>query len=324
MRTRRSDPSGPGYRRIAHGRGFRYLDQHGQPLPSAEVDRIKALVIPPAWRNVWICADPAGHIQAVGTDAAGRRQYLYHDAWRANRDRQKFDHVLTMAEALPRLRRQVRRHLHEAGLTRRRVLATAVSLLDLARLRVGGDEYAAGEDATFGTATLRADHVRIRGGSAVLCFPAKGGIQLATTVTDEDVVAVLAALRRVRRGTQRLLIWRDDGGIHEVHAADINAYLRDMTGLDITAKDFRTLHATVLAAAALAREGIERSRTGRRRRVAKVLREVAEELGNTPAVARASYVDPRVVDRYESGVAIERPDAPPSVVERQVVRLLRS
>jgi DNA topoisomerase IB len=324
MRTRRSDPTAPGYRRIRQGRGFRYLDTDGRPLPAGEVERVKALVIPPAWKDVWICPDPRGHIQAVGTDAAGRRQYRYHDGWRERQDRLKFDHVLDVAGKLPRLRRQLRSCLAQEGLTRDRVLAVAVSLLDHARLRVGGDEYAAGDEGTYGAATLQARHVRVADGVASLCFRGKGGIPHEVTVDEPDVVAAIAELRRERRGAKRLLCWRDEAGDHEVHAADINDFLRECLGIDASAKDFRTLHATVLAAAELSRGEPARSRAAQKKRIAAVMREVASELGNTPTVARASYVDPRVIDRYAAGDTIDRPDAPPASVERQVVKLLRS
>lgn len=322
MRTRRSDPTAPGYRRIRHGRGFRYLDTDGRPLPAGEVERIKALVIPPAWKDVWICPDGNGHIQAVGTDDAGRRQYRYHDGWRERQDRLKFDHVLDVARKLPGLRRKLRACLKEDGLTRDRVLAVAVSLLDHARLRVGGDEYAIGDEGTYGAATLEARHVRVGDDGAALCFPGKGGIEHEVTVDDPDVVAALAELRRARRGAKRLLFWKDDSGTHDVHAADINDFLREQLGIDASAKDFRTIHATVLAAAELSRSGPASSRTAQKRRIAAVMREVADELGNTPAVARSSYVDPRVIDRYASGDTIDRPDAAPASVERQVVKFL--
>ncbi|GAA1029484.1 DNA topoisomerase IB [Virgisporangium ochraceum] len=323
MRTRRSDPTAPGYRRIRQGKGFRYLDQHGKPLPTEEVERVKALVIPPAWKDVWICPDPKGHIQAVGTDAAGRRQYRYHDGWRERQDRLKFDHVLDVARKLPRLRKQLKEHLKEEGLTRDRVLAVAVSLLDHARLRVGGDEYATGDEATYGAATLQARHVRVDDTQAAMCFTGKGGIQHEVTVDDPDVVAAIAELRAARKGAKRLLFWRDgNGDDHDVHAADINDFLRDNLGVDATAKDFRTIHATVLAAAELSRGEPAKTRTAQKKRIAAVMKEVASELGNTPAVAKASYVDPRVIDRYAAGDTIDRPDAAPASVERQVVKLL--
>jgi DNA topoisomerase-1 len=322
LRTRRSDPTAPGYRRVRQGRGFRYLDTHGKALPADEVERIKALAIPPAWKDVWICPDRNGHIQAVGTDDAGRRQYRYHDGWRERQDRLKFDHVLDVARKLPNLRRKLKAHLKEDGLTRDRVLAVAVSLLDHARLRVGGDEYAAGDEGTYGAATLQARHVRVDDDEAALCFRGKGGIDHEVTVEDPDVVAALAELRAARRGAKRLLFWRDEDGDHDVHAADINDFLRDSLGIDATAKDFRTIHATVLAAAELSRAEPASSPTAQKRRIAAVMREVADELGNTPAVARSSYVDPRVIDRYAAGETIDRPDAAPASVERQVVKLL--
>jgi DNA topoisomerase-1 len=324
MRTRRSDPTSPGYKRVRHGKGFRYLDQHGQPLPKEEVERIKALVIPPAWKDVWICPDPKGHIQAVGTDDAGRRQYRYHDGWRERQDRIKFDHVLDVARKLPQLRRQLKEHLRSEGLNRDRVLAVAVSLLDHARLRVGGDEYAAGDEGTYGAATLQARHVRVGDDQAALCFRGKGGIRHEVTVDDPDVLAALAELRAARRGAKRLLFWRDDAGDHDVHAADINDFLRENLGIDATAKDFRTIHATVLAAAELSKGELPSSQTAQKKRIAAVMREVASELGNTPAVAKASYVDPRVIDHYAAADTIARPDAAPASVERQVVKLLKS
>jgi DNA topoisomerase-1 len=306
VRTRRSNPAEPGYRRRRAGRGFRYLDQHGAPLPAGEVDRIRALAIPPAWTDVWICPDPAGHIQAIGTDAAGRRQYRYHDDFRARRDRDKFDRVRRTAARLPRVRARVRDDLAATGLPRRRVLAAAVSVLDHCRIRVGGDSYADGADATFGLATLRAGHVRITGRRAQLSFPGKGGIRHDCVVTDRPTVAVLTALRELRRPRQRLFAWRDgdDAPWHEVHSDDVNGYLGDAAGAPLTAKDFRTWHATVYAAQALADRERPASHTAQRRIVAQVMREVAAELGNTPTVARASYVDPRVVQRYQDGETV--------------------
>src|SRR3712207_4205239 len=183
MRLRRANPAKPGYTRIRRGRGFSYHDATGAPITDPdELARIRALVIPPAWRNVWICPDPKGHIQAVGTDAAGRRQYRYHDGWRERQDRLQFHHVLDVARKLPRLRKQLKEHLQEEGLTRDRVLAVAVSLLDHARLRVGGDQYATGDEATYGAATLQAGHVRIDGDGAAMCFKGKGGIQHEVSV----------------------------------------------------------------------------------------------------------------------------------------------
>jgi DNA topoisomerase-1 len=303
------------------------VDAQGRPLrDQTELTRIIDLVIPPAWRDVWISSDPRGHIQATGTDAAGRRQYLYHPVWRQRRDAAKFDRVLAAAPRLPRLRRRIAQHLRQPGLTRERVLATMVSLLDHGLFRIGGEQYATGEDATFGLATLQASHVRIARGEAVFCYPAKGGIERECRIGEADIVSVLRALSRPRTGDDRLFAYRCGRSWRELHSDDLNAYLREIGGRDLTAKDFRTWHGTVLAAMLLARQKRNGSVTRRRRSTAAVMRAVAEELGNTPTVARNSYVDPRVVDRYLSGTTIPPPaevtlPAPP-VVERAVLTLL--
>jgi DNA topoisomerase IB len=319
--------------RRRRGRGFSYHDAEGRVVDDpGELERIRCLVIPPAWRDVWICRDPRGHIQATGTDAAGRRQYLYHPVWRRQRGAAKFDHVLEFAATLPRLRRRVSRDLAEPGLSRTRVLGAAARLLDLGAFRVGGEAYAVGDDATFGLATLRRDHVSLTRGEITFRYLAKGGAERSHTVVDDEVHAVLAP--RVRRRTgEELLAYREGGVWRDVRSADINDYLRDVAGLEVTAKDFRTWHATNLAAVGLASVGGGGSRSARKRAVSRVMREVADFLGNTPAVARASYVDPRVVDLYHEGVTIpvddlDLPDqlgevTGHTVTERRVLRLLR-
>jgi DNA topoisomerase IB len=328
MRLRRSDPTAPGYARRRRGRGFSYVDEDGRPLRSqTERERCQDLVIPPAWRDVWISTDPRGHIQATGVDAAGRRQYLYHPAWRAKRDAAKFDHVLEVARRLPRLRQRVAADLDGTGLGRQRVLATAARLLDHGLFRVGGDQYAAGDEGTFGLATLQVSHVRFGRGEAVFSYRAKGGAERVCAVADPEVRAVLRSLCRAREVEERLFAFRDARQWRELRSDDINEYLRHAAGCDITAKDFRTWHATVVAAAMLASEEPGGSETRRKRVVARVMREVAEELGNTPAVARASYVDPRVVDRFHEGTRIPAPGPvdgfpAPAAVERAVLRLL--
>ncbi|BCB83463.1 DNA topoisomerase IB [Phytohabitans suffuscus] len=302
MRLRRSDPSTPGYGRRRRGRGVSFLDADGRKISDPEtVERLRGLVIPPAWREVWICPDPRGHIQATGVDAAGRKQYLYHPRWRAVRDAEKHQHVLDIAACLPALRRRVTADLGQRGLGRDRVLAAIAALLDSGAFRVGGDEYAGGDDPTYGVATLRPEHVRGRKGVLLLEFPAKGGIEQACEVTDERVCEVLRALRRRRRGSDRLFGYWNGRGWHDVRSDEVNEYLREVSGADMTAKDLRTWHATLLAAWNLAEEGPQGTATSRRRAVAAVMREVADLLGNTPAVAKASYVDPRVVDLYHDG-----------------------
>jgi DNA topoisomerase IB len=300
MRLRRSDPGRPGYGRRRSGRGFRYVDENGEPLrDEAALERIKGLVIPPAWEDVWISPDPRGHIQATGRDAAGRKQYLYHEAWRARQDSRKFDHALEVAADLPKLRERLCDDLAGRGLTRDRVLAAMVRLLDLGHLRVGGDESAQrDEDPSFGLSTLRPEHVRARSGCVLLEFTGKSGIPHAVTVGDGEVCQVLRDLRRRRRDRDRLFAYYEGRRWHEVHADDVNDYLR---GTGMTAKDFRTWHGTAKAAASLAEKGPQPTKTARKKAVAAAMRDVAEELGNTPAVARSAYVDPRVVTKFEQG-----------------------
>jgi DNA topoisomerase I len=300
MRLRRSEPDKGGYRRKGRGRGFSYHHPSGAAVTDrAELERIKALAIPPAWRDVWISDDPRGHIQAVGTDAAGRRQYRYHDVWRVKRDAAKFDHVLEVGARLPAIRRKVGTHLRERGLGRRRVLAAAVRLLDVGCFRIGGEAYAAGEAGTFGLATLLREHVALPRGTIRFCYPAKGGIERSVEVADPEVRLVLKSLLQRDTGQDELLVFRDGRRWVDVRSGDINDYLRDVGGIEISAKDFRTWRGTVEAARLLAREPKVTKRA-----VPKVMREVSQYLGNTPAVARASYVDPRVVDLFLGGVTI--------------------
>jgi len=313
----RSNPDEPGIRRRRHGRGFRYLLPESQgpeesagsgPEPVTDSDtlrRIKALVIPPAWEQVWISPDPAGHIQAVGIDSAGRRQYLYHERWRAAQDQRKFDRMVEFGEALPRIRATVLRHLDGHGLGRERVLAAAIRLVDLGFFRAGGEEYAA-ENGTFGLATIRREHVVCRRAELIFEYPAKGAIQREQEIADEQVCGVIRSLKRRRWGGSELLAYRDASGNHDVTTSDLNEYLREISGGDFTVKDFRTWNATVLAAVGLAVSTNARTDSARKRAVARAVQEVAGYLGNTPAVARASYIDPRVIERYADGVTIAR------------------
>jgi DNA topoisomerase IB len=295
----------PGYRRRRVGRGFAYYDVDGSLIRDERLDRIRALAIPPAWRDVWICPWPNGHIQAVGTDAAGRRQYRYHDAWRARRDAEKHQRVLEIARGLPDIRDAVVAALQGEGLTRERVLACAVRLLDLGAFRVGSEQYAE-DNGTFGLATLRRDHVRVRGEKVSFAFTAKGGQERELEVIDEPTAAVVRELTRrpEETGEDLLGYWLDDGEWHDVSSAEINGYLKEISGADFTAKDFRTWSATVLMAATLAERPPPKSKTARKKAVKSAYEDVAEMLGNTPAVAKASYVDPRVVDRFEQGETI--------------------
>lgn len=335
MEIERSDPDSAGITRVRHGRGFRYRGPDGEPVTDADlVRRIKELAVPPGWRDVWICPSPEGHIQACGTDDAGRRQYVYHPEWRRRREEAKYDAMLDFAESLPRIRRTVDRHLGLRGLVRERVLAAAVRLVDLGFLRAGGDEYAARNDS-YGVATLLREHVRRSRGAVVFEFPAKSGREQRFECAEPGIVRVVASLQRVRSPGQDLFAYRVDGGWHDVLGDDLNAYLREITGKDHTVKEFRTWHATVLAAvgAAVALPGAEGGTPSGLR--AHVVREVAHHLGNTEAVARGSYIDPRVFRLQERGVTIA--DALPDLggeartgelatqggVEEAVLRMLR-
>jgi DNA topoisomerase IB len=327
MRLRRSDLRKPGYTRRRAGKGFSYRDVDGSPLHDPEaLERIRALVIPPAWRDVWICTDPRGHIQATGVDAAGRKQYLYHRVWRSTRDEAKFDHALEVAEKLPELRERLCADLSARGLSRQRVLAAIVRLLDMGMFRVGSDQYAQREeDPSFGLSTLRPEHVRTQGGCVVLEFTGKGGIEHANSVGDGEVCQVLRDLRRRRAQESRLFAYWDTAARRwrEVRADEINEYLREATGEQMTAKDFRTWHGTVKAAEELAAAGPHESKTKRKKAVSSAMKEVAELLGNTPTVARASYVDPRVIDLYHEGkVADVEPGEPREKAEEEVLELL--
>ena len=301
---RRSDPNGTGIRRRRRGRGFSYLRADGAPVTDPRVlARIKALVIPPAWQDVWICTDPRGHIQAIGTDVAGRRQYRYHDLWREQRDQDKHERVEHFGAALAVIREAVCHHLDTRGLGRERVLAAAIRLIDLGFFRPGGEEYAE-QNGTFGLATIRRDHVTLTKGQLVFEYLAKGAKQREQAVAEEQVCAAVRSLRRRRGGGDQLLVYRAGSIWHDVTAADINDYLREISGGDFTAKDFRTWHATVLAAVGLAVSESAAGDTARQRAIVRVVQEVAAYLGNTPAVARASYIDPRVISRYQEGRTI--------------------
>jgi DNA topoisomerase IB len=308
IRLRRSDPAGPGLRRRRRGKGFEYVDAEGTRVDDPEIlQRVHELVIPPAWQEVWICPYPGGHIQATGIDARGRKQYLYHQKWRQRRDQEKFDSMLRFAHALPAMREAVQHDLHETGeLSERQVLACAVRLLDKGFFRIGSEDYAV-ENETYGLATIRKEHVTLLEGDVLLFdYPAKHGKQRVQSVIDADVAAVVRRLKARRGGGVELLAYKRGKRWVDVRSPDINAYLKEVTGLDVSAKDFRTWNATVLAAVALAVSGVARgTKTGRKRAVTRAIKEVAHYLGNTPAVARASYIDPRIFDRFNDGMTIE-------------------
>jgi DNA topoisomerase IB len=331
VRLRRSDCSGPGIRRVRRGRGFSYLDEYGNPVTDEDaLARIRELAIPPAWQDVWICSDPRGHLQATGTDGAGRKQYLYHSRWRERRDREKFERALRFAHRLPRLRDQIHADLQQDNtLSRERVLACAARLLDRGLFRVGSEQYA-DEDGGYGLATIRREHVSFSNGSVVFDYPGKSGVRRVQAIDDPQTAEIIRALRRRRPGNAEeaaLLAYRNGRRWVTVRSDDINEYLKAHIGEEFSAKDFRTWNATVMAAIALAtdaRTGAPKpqapksqapksqaprpqappTKTSRKRHINAAVKEVAEVLGNTPAVARRAYIDPRVFDRYQAGATI--------------------
>jgi DNA topoisomerase IB len=305
-RLRRSDCSGPGLSRVRRGRGFSYLGKSGQSIRDRGViRRIKELAIPPAWDEVWICPDPLGHLQATGIDAAGRKQYLYHARWREQRDRAKFDHMLEFARALPRLRRRVLAELCSGRDPERdRVLACAVRLLDIGLFRIGSERYA-DEDGGIGLATVLKKNVTIHGDEAVFDYLAKGGARRVHAVKDPPTVELVRALRRRRSGGDQLLAYRQGRRWHSIRSEQITEFLKTAIGGQYSAKEFRTWNASVLAAASLGAYGRDATtKHARKRAIDEAVRSVAEVLGDTPTVARRSYIDPRVFDRYLSGWTI--------------------
>ena len=304
----RSNPDEPGFTRKGRGKGFEYFDPDGKKITDPVViERVKTLAIPPAWDDVWICADRNGHLQAVGVDAAGRRQYRYHDRWREQRDADKFDRVLAFARTLPRVRRHCRELLSDGDdPTRDRVLAATIRLLEHGYFRIGSEVYAE-ESATYGLTTVLKEQVTV-GNDGVIRFDyqAKGGAHRVMELNDPLLIGVVTTLRRRRTGGEELLAYRCDEGWRDLTAADVNDELKRLCDRDdVSAKDFRTWNATVLAAIGLAVSGeaadSERARARAKRRVAE---EVAGYLGNTPTVARDAYIDPRVFERYDDGKII--------------------
>jgi DNA topoisomerase I len=330
-RLRRTSPEDPGWTRRRAGKGFVYLDESGKKLSARRAQRVKDLVIPPAWEDVWITPYENGHLQAVGTDEAGRRQYLYHADWRTRRDAAKHDRMLKFGRALSRAREKVLTDLGADGMSLERACAVAVRLLDLGYFRIGNDVYA-DKHGSFGLTTLERQHVRKQGKALVFCFVGKSGVEHRVEIDDPATVAALDTMRRRRGGEDRLLAYKNGRTWRSLDSARVNDYVRESTGLDATAKDFRTWHATVLAAAALAEtEEPGETKASRKRAISGAMKEVAEFLGNTPAQARASYVDPRVIDAYEEGETIRgttrrrypKADDRQAALERAVLRLLK-
>jgi DNA topoisomerase I len=303
-RLRKSNPLGKGYHRVRAGKGFTYRAPDGTTVTDPELrQRFEALAIPPAWTDVWIAPYENGHIQAVGHDAANRKQYLYHPTWRQRHDKNKYRRMLLLAEALPGARGTVRRQLRDADEPRTQVLAAAFRMLDLGGLRIGSTEY---EEAngSYGLTTLHGEHVRVDGDEIALRFPAKSHKLWDSTMRDADLADLLATLQQ-RGRHERLLAYRHGGRWHTITPEEVNGYVRERLHGEFSAKDFRTLLGTTAAATSLAKHGPERGRSAQKRAIADAMRAAAERLSNTPAVAKASYVDPRVVDKYRAGETID-------------------
>ena len=306
-RLRRADCAGPGIRRVRRGRGFSFEDCDGTTIEDTEtLERIRRLAIPPAWKEVWICPDPFGHIQATGYDEAGRKQYLYHQRWQERQAERKFELVREFALQLPTLRRAVTADLRRTGMPRERALACAVRLLDLGFFRIGGETYAE-ENESFGLATVRREHVTVRRSEVVFDFPAKSGQRRVQSIRDAAARRALEAMHRRRSGPEDLLAYRQGREWRDVRSEEINEYIHEQIGDRFTAKNFRTWHGTVLAAVELAGAEPPRSEAAAKRAIKRAVDRVSDALGNTPAVCRASYIDPRVLDRYRDGVTIKPP-----------------
>ena len=302
-RLRRSDPTGPGY----HRTGKRLVDEAGKAVPAEVKQRVEALVVPPAWTDVWIAPHVNGHIQATGVDAAGRKQYIYHDDWRKQKDKTKFDRALSLAEALPAARRKVTRDIRSDD-SKGKALAVAFRMLDVGALRVGSERYTE-DNGSHGLSTLLCAHVSVSGDVVTLGFPGKSGKTWASQITDSDLARELQRLKR-RGPTARLLAYQVDGDWHPLDASDINDYVKQCTGGAFTAKDFRTLRGTAAAAVSLAKHGPATTRTALKRALAQAMRDASIVLGNTPTIARKSYVDPRVVSAFKRGTMIDPAKSP--------------
>jgi DNA topoisomerase-1 len=305
-RLRRSSTKGRGYHRVRSGKGFSYRDPHGTTVTDPEVrKRLEDLVIPPAWDDVWISPYENGHILATGIDGAGRRQYMYHPSWRDRMDKIKYDRALALAESLPSARRMVTQDLRRPEPDRQRALAASFRMLDQGSLRVGSERYAT-EHGSHGLSTLLCTHAHISGDDIELEFPGKSHQAWSSTIHDADLARVLVGMKR-RGPNARLLSFRERRGDdwQPVTAEDINAYVKERAGEDFTAKDFRTLHGTVAAAVDLAETGVLTSQAKRKKAITHAVKAASEVLGNTPTVARQSYIDPRLLDAYEHGETID-------------------
>jgi DNA topoisomerase-1 len=306
----------PGIRRRRAGTGWAFYAPDGTRITDrATRKRLLALAIPPAWTDVWICPDPRGHIQATARDARGRKQYRYHVAYRATRDASKFRRMLEFSEVLPQIRARVERDLAARHLTRRKVLATVVRLLDKTLIRVGNDTYAR-RNRSFGLTTLRSRHVAVHGHTVQFAFRGKSGVQHSLTITDRRLARVIQQCQDLPG--QELFRYRDERGrVQSVGSGDVNGYLREISGREITAKDFRTWAGTMLAASTLREGGLPGSARDAERKIVHAIDAVAKRLGNTRAVCRTYYVHPAVLDAFRNGAVAPKPAPPPAAAQRR-------
>jgi DNA topoisomerase-1 len=294
----------PGIARRTRGKQFYYTDADGKTIDDDDtLARIKSLVIPPAWSDVWICKHPLGHLQATGRDARGRKQYRYHPRWRALRDESKYERMLNFGKALPAIRRQVDAALKLPGLPREKVLATIVYLLEATMMRIGNEEYAR-DNKSFGLTTLRDRHVRLDGGKVEFRFRGKSGVHHAVEVHDRRLANIIRRTRDLP-GQELFQYLDDDGEPHAVGSADVNEYLQSIAGEDYTAKDFRTWSGTVLAAVALLEYEKYDSEAQAKKNVVQAIESVAKKLGNTPTICRKCYVHPAVIESYLDGTMLK-------------------
>ncbi len=310
-----------GIRRLAHGKGFSYADEDGRPVKDeATLARIKALAIPPAWTSVWICPDPNGHIQAIGRDQKNRKQYRYHPEWRADRDARKYDRMSAFGRALPKLRKRLAVDLARRGLPREKVLAAVVSLLELTLIRVGNDEYAK-TNKSFGLTTMRKRHLKLASGGAVFEFVGKSGKKHKTGFRDRRLARIVAACQELRG--QRLFQYLDDEGQRRaIESSDVNDYIRAACGDDFSAKDFRTWYGSLAALEALSLSPKPETQTEAKRTLNTCVKAVAGLLGNTPAVCRAAYIHPKVLEAFEASQLPKRRAASPRARELALLRLV--
>ena len=309
----------PGLRRMRHGSTFRYFTAGGRRVTNRqELERIRARVIPPAWEDVWICSDPRGHVQATGRDARRRKQYRYHSNWRAVRDEAKFGRMIGFAQALPHVRRRTAADLRRIGLTRQKVIALIVQLLEKTLIRVGNDEYAK-QNRSFGLTTLRDGHVEVKGGRLTFTFRGKSGVEHEIALDDPRLARVVQACQNLP-GYNAFQYYDENGRRRPVDSGDVNAYLKEITGECYTSKDFRTWAATVLAAEFLRSCKPSRSRIEAKRNIVRAIEGVSKRLGNTKAVCRKSYVHPDVLDAYCDGSLLKVTEKDPEVA---VLALLR-